>query len=362
MARRTGRHRNQGLSHGRSEYGTPDRDQDDQQPDEPEQDLPKTGFCGSVHLERSCVYWLITHTLPQKERSVQFAVAKVRKTGMTRLSKNVYVVRAPEQGSSGIIQALCELYRYRELLVAWTIRDVKVRYKQTLLGIVWAILQPALPTIVFSIIFTHFIPISTGEIPYPIFSYVAALPWTFSANSLSLSTSILISNMHLITKIYFPREILPLATIAACFLDLLVGSVVFAVLFAWYHIPIHWHLIPAILIPLLAQLFLTIGLALILAGATVFYRDVRFITPVGLQFWMYVTPIIYPLTVVPPQYRFLYSLNPMTGIIESYREIILHGTWPDWQLLGTAGVLSLLIFLAGYLWFKHVEIRFADII
>jgi len=272
------------------------------------------------------------------------------------------MVQASDRDGFGIIQALRELYQYRELLIAWIVRDVKVRYKQTLLGIAWAILQPALLTIVFSIIFTRFIPISTGEIPYPVFSYVATLPWIFFANSLSLSTSILISNMHLITKIYFPREILPLATIAACFLDLLVGSAVFAVLLAWYHIPIHWHLIPAVLIPLLVQLFLTIGLALILAGTTVFYRDVRFITPVGLQFWMYVTPIVYPLTAVPPQYRFLYALNPMTGIIDSYRELILHGAWPDWPLLGIAGALSLLIFFAGYLWFKHVEIRFADII
>ncbi|MEM3432904.1 MAG: ABC transporter permease [Candidatus Methanomethyliaceae archaeon] len=277
-------------------------------------------------------------------------------------SKNVYVISASGRSGVGIIEALRELYRYRELLAAWTIRDIKVRYKQTLLGIAWAILQPALLTIVFSIVFTRFIPVSTGEIPYPIFSYVATLPWTFFANSLNLSTSILISNMHLITKIYFPREILPLATISACFLDLLVGSAVFVILLAWYRTPIYWHLIPAALIPLVMQLLLTIGLALILAGATVFYRDVRFVTPVGLQLWMYATPIVYPLTVVPRQYRFLYCLNPMAGIIEAYRGIILHGASPNWPFLGIAGALSLLIFFGGYLWFKHVEVHFADII
>lgn len=254
-----------------------------------------------------------------------------------------------------------ELVAYRELLWSWVGREVKVRYKQSLLGVAWAILQPLSATIIMAVVFSFFVRLPTGGIPYPIFYYSALLPWTFTVTSITLGTESLVRNMHLVTKIYFPREILPLASVLAGLVDLVIASLVLALMFVVYRFAPG----PALLlIPvlLLIQVLLTAGVVLLASALNVFYRDIRFIVPLGLQLWMYLTPIIYPVSMVPERLRGIYMLNPMAVLVDAYRRTILAGEWPDPTYLGVAAAVSVCIFLVGYLYFKRAEAVFADII
>jgi lipopolysaccharide transport system permease protein len=254
-----------------------------------------------------------------------------------------------------------ELYHYRELLWSWVVRNIKVRYKQSLLGVAWAILQPLSATIIMAVIFSRFVRVSTDGIPHPIFYYSALLPWTFSASSISFGTGCLVGNMGLVTKIYFPREILPISAVLASFVDFLIATVIFVAMMVFYRMPVgpSWVWVPVLL---LIQILLTLGVVLFSSALNVFYRDIRFVVPLGMQLWMYLTPIIYPLSLVPERYRGLYMLNPMAGLIDSYRRIILHAQWPDATYLLAAAVVSLVLFLSAYVYFKRAEAVFADII
>ncbi len=253
------------------------------------------------------------------------------------------------------------LFRYRELLLIWIVREIKVRYKQSLLGGAWAMLQPLSLMVVFSVIFTNFVKMPTDGMPYPVFSYSALLPWTFFATAVSFGVPALTQNMNLVTKIYFPREILPAAAVAAAFVDFLVASVVFVAMLLFYRMPLG---APLLLLPLLVaiQVLLTLGIVLFASAVNVFYRDVRFIVPLGLQLWMYATPIIYPVSVVPERLRGIYMLNPMAVLMEAYRATTLRAALPDLGYVGSACITSILVFALGYLYFKRVEGRFADII
>jgi lipopolysaccharide transport system permease protein len=253
------------------------------------------------------------------------------------------------------------LYAYRELLWTWTRRDILVRYKQSLLGAAWAILQPLSIMAVFSLIFTYIVKIPTDGAPYPVFSYTALLPWTFFATAISFAVPSLVNNMTLVTKVYLPREIFPLAAVSASFVDFLVASVVFVGMMLVYRLPLR---ITFLALPLLLaiQILLTLGVVLFAAAVNVYYRDVRFIVPLGLQLWMYATPIIYPVSLVPERFRPFYMLNPMAGLIEAYRAVTLRSAWPDWSSLGLAAAVSALAFVLGYVYFKRVEWQFADII
>ena len=260
-----------------------------------------------------------------------------------------------------MIENLRTLLNYRELLWMWTLRGVKVRYKQSVLGAAWAILQPLSIMVIFSVIFTRFVRVPSQGLPYPIFSYTALLPWTFFATSIGFATSSLVGNMGLVTKIYFPREILPVSAVVVSFIDFLVASLVFVGLMVFYRIPVG---ITVLLVPLLlaVQVLLILGIVLLASAVNVFYRDIRFVVPLAVQLWMYATPIIYPVTLVPERFRGVYMLNPMTGLIESYRAVLLQGVWPDWSNLGIAAGVSAMLFLLGYTYFKRVEWQFADII
>jgi lipopolysaccharide transport system permease protein len=254
-----------------------------------------------------------------------------------------------------------ELVGYRELLWSWVVRDIKVRYKQSLLGIAWAILQPLSATLIFSLVFSRFVRVSTEGVPHPIFYYSAMLPWTFLTSSISFGTSCLISNMNLVTKIYFPREILPISAVLASFVDFLIAAVIFVGMMVYYRMPVgvSWLWLPVLL---LTQILLTLGTVFLASALNVFYRDLRFIVPLGMQLWMYLTPIIYPLSTVPEGLRGLYMLNPMAGLIDSYRRIVLNNEWPNATYLLTAVVVSLVVFLMGYIYFKRAEVVFADVI
>lgn len=253
------------------------------------------------------------------------------------------------------------LHRYRDLLYLWILRTIKVRYKQSALGVLWAILQPLSLMIIFSIVFSLFVKVPTGGMPYPVFSYSALLPWTLFATSISLGITSLTNNINLVTKIYFPREILPLAVIAAALVDFLIGFVVFIGMMLFYRIPIQ---VTALAFPLLLiiQIILMLGLVLLSSALNVFYRDIQHITPLALQLLMFATPVIYPVTLVPESIRWLYMLNPMAVLIQGYRGVMLYGIWPDPRLLLQATLISAVILYIGYRYFKHVEWQFADII
>ncbi len=257
---------------------------------------------------------------------------------------------------------LKELFKHSELLYLITQREIKVRYKQSVLGIVWAVLQPFSMMLVFSLFFGRFQKIPSDGIPYPLFSYSALLPWTFFATSLAFAIPSLIQNSQLITKIYFPREIIPLASVFAAFIDFLIAAGLFLGMMIWYQVPPTWYLL--YVFPLLAvQIIFTVGVCLLLSSFTVLYRDVRHTLPLVIQVWMFITPVIYPVSTVPEKYRTLYMLiNPMAGIIDGYRRAVVQGRAPELSYLGLAAAVSLFLAWAGYKYFKRLEHEFADIV
>ncbi len=255
------------------------------------------------------------------------------------------------------------LYRFRELIGMWTFREIRVRYKQSLLGAAWAVLQPLAMMLMFTVVFSQIARIET-DYPYPIFSYSAVLPWTLLATSVSFGVNSLINNMNLVTKTYFPREILPLGVIGSALFDFVIASSIFVILMIYYRIPVNINFlwIPVFLV---IQIFLMLGIILLGSALTVFYRDVRYVVPLAIQLWFYATPIIYPIKLVEenlPQFRTLYALNPMVGIVESYRDVILEGVPPNFTDLGLAAAMSFVLFVVAYIVFKRLEVLFNDLI
>lgn len=279
----------------------------------------------------------------------------------TRARSPTTIEVTPSPGNPVSAANLSELLAHRGLLAAWTDREIKIRYKQSLLGMLWAILQPLSIMVMFTIVFGLFIELPTGDIPYPIFSYTALLPWTLLATSISFGASSLVNNMPLVTKIYFPREVLPLSSIGAALVDFLIASVVFLGMLLVYRISLSVTVIMAPLL-LLVQMVLTIGITLMLAAIMVRFRDIRFVVPLLLQLWMYASPVIYPLEIVPERLQPLYLLNPMATLMVSYRSVILLGEWPDWPYLLVTTVLSIILCASGYAFFKRAEGSFADLI
>lgn len=253
------------------------------------------------------------------------------------------------------------LIQYRELLLSWTVRTIRARYQQTVLGGLWAVVQPAASALIFTVIFTLFIPINTGNVPYVVFSYSAMVPWVLFSSAMTDMVECLVTNMNLVTKIYFPREILPLASLIARMMDFGIASIVLLILMLVFRMPVFtsvWIYLPLILT---VQLCLMLGLGLIGSALNVFYRDIRHVITLGMQLWFFATPIIYPITLVPERLRPLYNLNPMTGIIQGYRLVLLESRPPDTNLV-LSGLIAVLALLIGYWLFKRVEFKFADVI
>lgn len=256
---------------------------------------------------------------------------------------------------------MINLFHSRDLLREWTSRNIRARYQQSVLGWFWAVLQPTAQVAIYTVVFTMVVRIDTGNIPYVIFSYVAMVPWTLLATSLTDMSNSLVDNMSLVNKIYFPREILPVAALLARLMDFGVAAILIVVLMVIYRIhifPMGLLFLPVIL---LIQLVFMLGLGLATAAANVFIRDIRSLIVLGLQLWFYASPIIYPVTAVPENLRPYYYLNPMNGIIESYRDVLLRSQMPGNYLL-PAAVISVVTFVLGYWFFKRVEFQFADII
>jgi lipopolysaccharide transport system permease protein len=260
-----------------------------------------------------------------------------------------------------MLAKLDQLFLARDLLWTWTGRIIRARYQQSVLGWLWVIIQPVTTVAVFTVIFTLFVPVNTGNTPYVVFSYVALIPWMLIANSLPDMANSLVSNMQLVTKIYFPREILPLSSLLARLLDFMIAVGLLVVLIIYFRIPIFpvgWLFLPIILI---IHLMLIIGLGLILAASNIFYRDVGPLLGLGIQLWFYASPIVYPVTLVPEWLRPYYFMNPVAGILEAYRAVFLYQSLPGLYLFNS-GLLSLFLLLTGYWFFKRVEFQFADIV
>jgi len=259
------------------------------------------------------------------------------------------------------ISNMSNLIGYKDLLFSWTYRIVRGRYQQSILGGLWAIIVPVASTVIFSIIFTFFVPVDTGKTPYLVFSYTAMVPWTLFTSSITDMVDSLIGNMNLVSKIYFPREILPIAALLARLIDYFIAMGVLVILMIIYRIP--QNVLGLLLLPLvlLIQLSLSLGLGLMGSAMNVFYRDVRHIFILGLQIWFYASPIIYPVSVVPPDLQPIYFLNPMAGVIEAYRDILLNQKLPN-PYLTISAIVALLVLLIGYRIFKRLEFQFADVI
>lgn len=256
---------------------------------------------------------------------------------------------------------LGELWHYRELFAFLVWRDVKIRYTQTMLGASWAVLQPLLTMIVFSVLFGGLAKMPSDGVPYPVFSYCALLPWSFFSTALINSGNSLVSNMQFVTKVYFPRAIVPAAAVLSGLVDLSIASVVLLAMMAFYHIPIGVGLLlwPLLVVPLT---LLAVGLGLFLSAINVRYRDIKYVLPFLIQLLLFLTPIIYPTSIIPERFRFLASLNPLTGLIEAFRATAL-GRWQvDWGLLGFSIAASVGIFAAAVVFFRREERVFADII
>jgi len=253
------------------------------------------------------------------------------------------------------------LNQYRDLFIIWTLREIKIRYKQSILGGAWAILQPLSLMLIFTVVFSFFVQIPTDGIPYPLFAYAGLLPWSFLMTGINFGVPSLVNNMSLLTKIYFPREVLPVAAVCGTVVDFMIGFIFYLILLTIYgsHISIMYLWVPIIL---LAEIILVIGLVLMFSAMNVFFRDIRFIVPLFVQLWFYASPVIYPMSIVPEWLQPFYALNPMVGILDSFRRVMLLNQAPSIPLLSYSFLLGLVISVIAYIYFKRVEWKFADAI
>jgi lipopolysaccharide transport system permease protein len=256
---------------------------------------------------------------------------------------------------------ISEVWKHAELLYFLIWRDVKVRYKQTVLGVCWVVLQPLLGALIFTIIFGNFAKMPSDGLPYPVFVYAGLVPWTFFATALTRSTNCLVTDAELIAKIYFPRLILPLTAILSSMIDFASGLVIVMAMALWFGITPTLALLTIPFFLLLAVLT-ALALALWLAPLNARYRDVGHTVPFIVQAWMFASPVVYPASIVPESWRVLYGLNPMVGVIEGFRWALLGNTTPQFGLMAmSAGVVALLT-IGGIAWFKRMELTFADVL
>jgi len=251
-----------------------------------------------------------------------------------------------------------ELWHYRDLLYFLTWRDISVRYKQTVLGFLWAILQPFLTMVVFAIFLGRLAGMPSDGVPYPVFSYLGLLPWTYFSGAVTRAGTSVVRNAHLLTRVYFPRVLVPLSATLSALVDFAIASLVLGGLMAWYGI------VPArtavLLLPLAALTALAAtGIGMWLAALNVRYRDVQYAIPFLMQLWMFATPVVYPTSLVPAGWQPLFALNPMTGIIDAYRAAVL-GTALDWPSLGISALSAAVLAALGAWQFHRMEQSFAD--
>jgi lipopolysaccharide transport system permease protein len=292
---------------------------------------------------------MTTHATP--------TIAPERASSVPRADDEIVI----EATSGWLSLNLGELWRYRELFYFLTWRDIKVRYKQTGLGVAWAVLQPLITVVVFTIFFNRIAKISSGDIPYPVFALAGLVPWTFFANALTTSSGSVVASANVLTKVYFPRLVIPTATSLSGVPDFLVSFVMLLIVMAFYGITPS---IGIVLLPLIMLLVLAaaLGTGLWLAALNVEYRDVKYIVPVGVQLWLLASPVAYPATNLDSPWNVLYGLNPMAGAIETFRWAVLGGPAPLAGLVALSTLVAALMLLSGAFYFRRMERRFADAI
>lgn len=253
------------------------------------------------------------------------------------------------------------VWTFRDLLVVLIGRDLKVLYRQAAFGAAWAIMQPIFAVAIFTLVFGHFAKMPTDGVPYPLFAFAAVLPWTYFAEAVRRSATGLVNEAELVRKVFFPRLIIPLAAVLAPLLDFAIGFVVLLLLMAFYGVYPGWHilLVPVLLI-ISSALALAVGL--LLGPVNVRFRDIKHTLPFLIQVWMYASPIVYPLSIVPADWRWLYSLNPMVGVIEGFRWAVLGNGQPALVPMMISGVVIVVMLLGGLVFFKNQERSFADLI
>ena len=271
---------------------------------------------------------------------------------------DIHVVIEP--GARALEEELEDLLHYRDLLYFLVRRELTVRYKQTLLGATWAVLQPLMTMVVFSVFLGRLAGVPSDDIPYPVFAYLGLLPWTYFSGTVSRCSASIVANQSLLGKVYFPRVLIPLSATLAALVDFAIAACVLVGLMLWFGLP------PALssllYLPLTAlTATLALGVGMWLAALNVQFRDVQQATPFLLQIWMFATPIVYPGSLVPERYRFVYELNPMAGVIAAYRASAL-GTPINWQSLGVSAVVAIVFLATGWWQFRRMDRHFADIV
>lgn len=281
--------------------------------------------------------------------------------------RQLKIIRPPSFSLRGVAANLAALAQYFDLLITLTAHRVRVRYKQSVLGIAWAFVQPLALMLIYTVIFSLIARMPSDGVPYPVFTYAALLPWTSFSTALANATTGVTSNSSLVTKVYFPREILPLSYVLTALVDFVIASIILAGLMIYYNIPLTIYALYAVPVIAVMMLFVT-AVSLFLSALQVRFRDIGVGLPLLLQLWMFATPIIYPLSAVtestriPAWLKTLYNLNPMVGVVESFRTVVLQGTAPEFAPLGIAAVISLLLLPLSYFYFKHTEATMADVI
>ena len=265
----------------------------------------------------------------------------------------------PEQGLASL--DLRELWAYRELLYFLIWRDIKVRYKQTVLGATWAVIQPVFMMLVFSLFFGRLAKVPSDGIPYPIFTFCALLPWQLFANALTESSNSLVGNQNLITKVYFPRLVVPISAVLGGLVDFAIAFGILLLMMAYYHIVPTWAIVT---LPgfLLLAIMTALGVGLWLSALNVQYRDVRYTINFIIQFWLFATPVAYPSSIVPARWRALYGLNPMAGVVEGFRWALLGKSDPPGALLWVSVAVVIALLIGGLFYFRRMEAQFADIV
>jgi len=269
------------------------------------------------------------------------------------------MVIRPPQGWAAL--RLDDVWQSRDLVYFLTVRDIKVRYAQALLGIAWAILQPLLMMSIFTIFLGHLAKVPSDGLPYPVFALAGLVPWTFFANAVTEATNSVVASANLVSKIWFPRLVLPLAAILSWLPDLVIASGLLVVVMLIFGIvpPLTAMLLPAFaFFAVLAAASVSVWLA----ALNVAYRDVRYAIPFVVQLWLFATPVVYPASLAPARFRVLLGLNPMSGVVEGFRWALLGGPQPPWALMAVSATVSLLVLIGGLYYFRHAEYGFADVI
>jgi len=265
----------------------------------------------------------------------------------------------PVEGWSGF--GLKDLWDYRELLYFLTWRDVKVRYKQTAIGAAWAVVQPFMTMVVFTMIFGYLAGMSSEGQPYPLFSFAALMPWTYFSKSLSQSVTSVVGNAHLITKVYFPRLLLPISAVASGLIDFAISFVFFLGMMAWYGTMPTWRMLLAPVF-LLLTILTALAVSFWLSAINVRYRDVGQAIPFLIHLWLYASPVAYSLRELPEKWQLLLAFNPMTGVIEGFRWALLGNTAPDVRSMSVSAAVVLALLFSGVVFFRRIEATFADVV